>query len=141
MTPFAFVAVSDGSGKVAKADSKQIRKLCMIGKNKKQNSRRSKREARRKAAIQYTSPSSASSKSPEIATTGNCSRLLVDKALDTVPGQSINPDVRISMAVLSGIFRNEKNWHVPPALSWPEPVKVGGEVLSAASQQLLHRCK
>lgn len=141
MTPFAFVAVSDGSGKVSRADSTQVRKRCMIGKNKKHDSRRSKREARKKAAAQCTSPSSTLSKSPGVATPGSSSLLLVDKALDIVPSLYINRDVRISMAALSGIFGKEKDWHVPSVLSWPEPMWVGGAVLSSASQQLLHRCE
>lgn len=141
MTPFTFVAVSDGSGKVSKAHSTQVRKQCMIGRNKKQNSRRSKREARRNAAVQRTLPSSALSKSSAAATPGSSSLSLINKALDAVPGLCINRDIRVSMATLSSMFRNEKNWHVPPLLSWPEPMKIGGEVLSSASQELLHQCK
>lgn len=136
MNVFAFVAVSDGSGKVSKADSAQVRKLCMIGKNKKQDSRRSKREARRKATIHDESPAM-----PELETQDTDYLSPVDNALHSGTNLSDNRDVRISMAALSGMFRHQKNWHVPPVLSWPEPMKVGGQVLSAASQQLLHRCK
>jgi len=50
-TQFAFVSVEGAKGKVKKEDRELVRSRCMKGKNKKEDSRRSLREARARQAM------------------------------------------------------------------------------------------